>query len=328
MTIQSALIIGGGAIGVDHHLPRLRDILGCQSTEIYEPNPKRVQQLQRDFGGDRDVTVGSDLPERNYDLVVIATPPKFHFDYCRKFVKHCDSCIIEKPMAMTLEQCNAILDIACSGGGRVFVPMIRRTLPGYALLKQLLTNKTFGDLERITVTEGGVFSWGAVSVGSFSRDLNGGGVLMDTGPHTLDLLLQIFNSLRCEAAYMDGFAPAVEANCELRLIADDRVPVALSLSRNRNLSSQLIFNFSDVTARIGIRSSRIHVEHRNGTSYSMVPESVTEYTDPAFAALFDAWYREFVLRGINAGVGPEEAAKIAAVIDAAYACAQPIEGGF
>ena len=328
MTTQSALIVGAGAIGIDHHLPRIRAILGYPSVQVYDPNPGRLAQLSDLFKGDTGVTLSSDLPERSFDLVVISTPPKFHLDYYRRYAKRCASCVIEKPMAMSLAECNEIADLASSGGARVFVPMIRRTIPGYALMRQLIERQAFGALESVGAYEGGVFAWNAVSLGSFSRDLNGGGVLMDTGPHTLDLLFQIFDSLTCDEAYVDGFPPAVEANRELRLTANGGVPVSLALSRNRNLSGDLVFHCRDAEVRIGVRSNRMRVQWRDGSAYSLIPDTVTDCKDPSFVQLFDAWYTRFLATGENAGMSAEDAAKIAAVIDKAYESAKPIEGVF
>jgi len=322
------LIIGGGAIGVQHHLPRVRRLLGSKLIKIYEPDEARAEVLAAEFRGDPVVTVHAAIPNEAFQLVIVATPPKFHAAYFKEFAERCDACIIEKPLALTAAECAEIADIARSSRAMVFVPMIRRALGGYRLIAELTQAQAFGRLLSVAATEGGVFSWAATSLGSFSRALNGGGVLMDTGPHTIDVLLQLLDDLECQQAYMDGFAPAVEANCELQLTTAEDVPVTLLLSRNRQLSSEVELTYEDATVTIGVRGSLAKVLRHDGISYNLLPADIDSGKDPSFAELFDLWYRRFVLTGDNHGVGPDEATKTARVIDAAYRLAQPIEGGF
>jgi predicted dehydrogenase len=328
MNGESALIIGGGAIGVQHHLPRIRGMMGCTDVCIVEPNATRRTELATDFKGDAGIQIVAEPPDTSPDLVVVATPPKFHLAYFQQYVTRSSMIIIEKPMAMSAAECEAILSAAAQHDVAVFVPMIRRTIPGYKLFRDLLHSGRFGAIRRVTASEGGVFSWQAVSLGSFSHALNGGGVLMDTGPHTLDLLVQIFGDLHCEAAWMDGFAPAVEANCELRLTDDAGHEITLLLSRNRNLSCEIRVEAELAELAIGIRSNRLAVREINGPSYDIFPAGSTSHDDPAFAHLFDDWYRQYPLSSTNSGVGPHDALQLARVIDRAYEIAQPIKGGF
>jgi len=328
MNAETALIIGGGAIGVEHHLPRLRRLVGCSHITIMDPSPSRRSQLETDFKGDGQIQVISETPANTVDIVVIATPPKFHLSYFRQYAPLAATIIIEKPMGLTADECMTIRNDAREHGTAVFVPMIRRTLPGYGLLRELLQSGRFGSIRQVSASEGGVFSWQAVSLGSFSHELNGGGVLMDTGPHTLDLLLQLFGEMQCNSAWMDGFKPAVEANCELRLTNNDGVEIRLLLSRNRNLACEIRIEAEKAELTIGIRSNRISVREVDGPDYELFPTGLSSHDDPGFAQLFDDWYGQFLMSGDNIGVGPDEALLLAAISDRAYSIAQPIKGGF
>jgi len=328
MNAETALIIGGGAIGVEHHLPRLRRLGGCSHITITEPSPSRRSQLETDFKGDGQIQVVSEAPANAFDIVVIATPPKFHLSYFHQYAPRAATIIIEKPMGLTADECRTIRDDAKQQGTAVFVPMIRRTLSGYGLLRELLRSGRFGSIRQVSASEGGVFSWQAVSLGSFSHELNGGGVLMDTGPHTLDLLLQLFGEMQCGSAYMDGFKPAVEANCELRLTDNDGVEITLLLSRNRNLACEIRIETDKAELAIGIRGNRISVREVDGPEYEIFPTGLSSHDDPGFAELFDDWYRQFPMSEDNTGVGPDEALRLAEISDRAYSIAQPIKGGF
>ena len=326
---KKILIIGGGAISINHHLPRILNFLGGQSICIYEVEVARREKLELLFKQNKKILILNDLPaEGVFDLVLIATPPKFHYDYYCALENRADIFLIEKPMALNADQAHAIMESSNKNNKKVFIHHIRRSLGSYNLIQQFYTKKYFGELKRVVVNEGGVFNWQAVSLGSFSKDLNGGGVLMDTGPHTLDLLFQVFDEMSLKSAFMDGVGNAIEANCMLDFVADASIPVTVSLSRNRFLSNTAVFEFSNAICTVGVRDNEISIETSNGISYAAYPSILNGAEKITFSQLIDAFYHNFIIPCDNTGVGPTESLKIHRLIDSAYRNAQLIEGGF
>jgi predicted dehydrogenase len=329
----STVLIGGGAVAAGFHLPRLKALPGCTGVTIVEVDAARRGQLHREFARDRAVKIVDSLPaDGRFMLGVIATPPKFHLEYLEKLNGRADGVVIEKPVAMNAAEARRVLEISGNGGPRVYVALIRRTLRGFELIRRMRASRQFGALRKVTIAEGGVFHWPAVSLGSFSRDLNGGGVLMDTGPHTIDLLFQVFDGVECRRSWMDadvlGTGEAIEANCTLELFADGSVPVWLSLSRNRYLSNSAVFEFDSARCSVGVRDDVVKVEMQEGTPMYATPDDEFVSLGKDFRGLFDRFYSRFPARGDNGGVSPEESEKVMRVIDAAYANAEPIRGGF
>ena len=260
--------------------------------------------------------------------MLISTPPKFHFEYFELLQANADVFLIEKPLTINADEARIICQIASEKEKTVFVHLIRRTLKAYTLIKSLWESGLFGELKSVRLFEGGVFNWDAVSMGSFSNELNGGGVLMDTGPHAIDLLFQVFKEIKLIESRMDALAPAIEANCVLKLNADKEIPVLLSLSRNRNFSNETVFDFEKAEVRVGVRNNDIKVNLKNNVSFLAAPGDMISNHCVDFSSLIDDYYNKYILARINNGVGPDDSLKIAELIDAAYSNAELIKGGF
>lgn len=327
---SNTLIVGAGAMAINHHLPRFIDVLGCKHIDILETNPQRRAELIKRFDRDAKIELIDQLPDPKdiYDLVLISTPPKFHVEYFELLQANAGVFLIEKPMTMNADEARIICQIASEKEKKVFVHLIRRTLKAYTLIKTLWELRLFGELKSVRLFEGGVFDWNAVSMGSFSNELNGGGVLMDTGPHAIDLLFQVFENIELVESRMDALAPAIEANCVLKLSADKGVPVLLSLTRNRNFSNETVFDFENAEVRAGVRNNNIKVNLKHDVSFIAVPTDITSNQCVNFSSLIDDYYNKYLLSGINNDVAPEDSLKIAELIDAAYSNAELIREGF
>lgn len=319
-------------MGIDFHLPRLFALCGMAQVTIVEVDARRRTELAAKLGARKDVQVLSALPATQaYEIAVVATPPRLHASYVDALKHRCKRLLIEKPLGHCLAASEDIVTSLGAAEVQAFVCHIRRALGSFALVRELRRRGTFGRLLEVRMAEGGVFSWKAASIGSFSRDLNGGGVLQDTGPHAVDLLCQVFDGLTLERSWMDADlhrgTRAIEANCVLCLRGDDEVAVELSLSRNRNFSNKAQFRFEGAQMAVDVRDNTLRLGLDDTVGVEGValagPLQRLEYHE-----LFDAFYRRFVAAGDNRGVAPDDALRVARIIDAAYRQAEPMAGGF
>ncbi len=326
---RRALIVGGGAMAIDHHLPRIFTLLGVEHVDIFDIDPRRRALLARRFRRNRRIALIERILEHAvYDIVLVSTPPKFHYDFYAQLEDQSPAFLIEKPLALNASQAASIEASAARNNVSVFVNLIRRSLRSFQLVKQFCASERFGKLQHVTVAEGDVFGWRATSLGSFSRDLNGGGVLMDTGPHTLDLLIQVFDRLELDSARMDGSQHTIEANCTLRMTADDRIPITVSLSRSRHLSNTAYFQFENATCAAAVRDNAITVTHPDGEHYMIYPPDTATTHPLTFTDLNDAFYRQFLVPGDNASVNASQSREVLGIIDRAYEIAEPLRGPF
>jgi predicted dehydrogenase len=131
-----------------------------------------------------------DDPEVN--AVYIATPPSSHATYAIMAMKAGKPVYIEKPMAVTYEECCRINRVSEETGMPCFVAYYRRYLPYFLKIKSLLAEGVLGNILNVQVR----FSQPPYELDYHKEnlpwrvqpDISGGGYFYDLAPHQLDLL--------------------------------------------------------------------------------------------------------------------------------------------
>ncbi|PPE75639.1 hypothetical protein C3942_01725 [Solimonas fluminis] len=124
---------------------------------------------------------------RQADAIIITTPPSTHEDLVLKSIRSGRVVLCEKPFMTSAAAARRVVDAAAAANSELFVGHFRRTFPQVRLARDLVKLGTIGQVQAIRMSEGGRFTWKAVS-GYTVRD-PAGGVLWDTGSHTLDTAL-------------------------------------------------------------------------------------------------------------------------------------------
>jgi nucleoside-diphosphate-sugar epimerase/predicted dehydrogenase len=149
---------------------------------------------------------------------------------------------VEKPMALNLADAQAMVQTAEQTGRVLSINLYRRIYPSLQLLKSLVESEYLGRVESVDLEGGGVYNWGAATLGNMRKESAGGGVLMDMGPHYLDQLLYLFSDEVEVAHYEDNSLGGIETDCSLKLLFHYRgseLEANVELSRSRELRNSL-----------------------------------------------------------------------------------------
>ncbi len=193
----------------------------------------------------------------------------------------------EKPMAINSTECDEI-EAAARETGLVFcVNLLRRGFPSVQEIKRLVDSGAFGELTSFEITEGAPYGWPAMSFSFFDRKVSGGGVLMDSGVHALDLLQWWVGPLEVEE-YLDDAAPGgVECDCIAELCAGKAVG-SLRMSRSVQLPNVYRLEFEkgwlewDHDDGTRFRFSMTAAGSGHGSNFR-APIEATVQCDPRFA---------------------------------------------
>ena len=157
-----------------------------------------------------------DAPLAPGTVVVVATPPKLHAAQTILALQRGCGVLCEKPMAASIADAEAMAAEATRTGRPLAIGLYRRFFRATQVIKNLCANPVLGPVISYEVEEGGPFRWEAASDSFFRREITPGGVLYDTGVHTLDLLLWWFGE-PTSFDYRDDAAGGLEANSRLKL---------------------------------------------------------------------------------------------------------------
>ena len=95
--------------------PRVKLVAGT------DPRPEAGAALAAEFGARIHADIESLCADPNVDLVYIATPHQHHAEHVRSAATHGKHVLVEKPMAITLDQCRVMIEAAAAAGVHLIV---------------------------------------------------------------------------------------------------------------------------------------------------------------------------------------------------------------
>lgn len=250
-------IIGCGAVTQKFHLPALRD-LNVQPALLVDSHLERATALSAEYGG-CDVAGDYRAVLDKLDAAIVALPHALHAEVCVTLLERGIHVLVEKPMALTTEECDRMIGAAAGTGAVLAVGLMRRFLWSAQYVKTVIDQDLLGEIESFDVRHGYVFDWPAVSDSFFRRDTAGGGVLMDLGVHDLDRLTWWLGALEV-LEYRDDAFGGVEADCEIRLRTASGVEGVVELSRSRTLRNTAVLRGRRATLEVSLDENRVGLE--------------------------------------------------------------------
>ncbi|MBW4080287.1 Gfo/Idh/MocA family protein [Paenibacillus sp. S150] len=200
-------IIGTGSIAASHLEAYSLFPERCQIAALINRHEAKAVQLRDRFElGCRIVQDYHELLESGEaDLVSICTPPHSHAEIAADCLRAGMHVLVEKPMAMSLEECDRMLEAAESTGSLLSVVGQNRFLDSYMRLKHTLDSGLAG---KIVHSQTDAFWWRGGSYydvwwrGTWEQE--GGGCTLNHGIHHLDLLQWMLGMPRSVQAVMSN----------------------------------------------------------------------------------------------------------------------------
>ncbi len=186
-------LIGGGAGIAATHLEAIAATPGALLVGLSDLSAERVGPRAAAAGvpafGDHHAM----LDELRPDLAVICTPHPSHAALARDCFAAGAHVLVEKPLAVSVGEADAMIADAQAAGRTLAVAFQQRFRPEIERARALVQSGELGDLVRVHCVEPwfrtAAYYRSAGWRGSWSGE--GGGVLMNQAPHTLDLLCHL-----------------------------------------------------------------------------------------------------------------------------------------
>ena len=189
-------VVGAGYWGINHVRTFAR-LEGCQLTRVCDVSEKNQQKARGLAPGAK---LGSSyeeiLQDPEVDAVVLATPAVLHADQTLKALAAGKHVFVEKPMALTVADAQAMADTARRNNRLLTIGVHNRFRPEAELLKRIIDD---GQLGRVYYAKVSLFRRrGIPGFGSWftNKDLAGAGALFDIGVHMVDLAVWLMGSPR------------------------------------------------------------------------------------------------------------------------------------
>jgi predicted dehydrogenase len=186
-------LLGAGNIS-DTHARAARAIPGVEIAAVYGANREKAARLAAQYGGVPFDDLDSFLAHRPMDIVAIGSPSGLHAEQAIAAIRRGLHVLVEKPLDVTLEKVDAVIDEASRSRVKVGVFFQDRLRPDVVAIKGLIDA---GRLGRPVFASGRVKWYRPPEYYANSRwrgtwTLDGGGAVMNQAIHTVDVLQWLF----------------------------------------------------------------------------------------------------------------------------------------
>ncbi len=189
-------IVGCGGMG-SSLVSRLVDVDGAQLVRAYDADPQAAGKLTAKYGGEVSATYAELLDDPRVDAVIVATPGFLHREYVVEAAEASKHVFCEKPMALTVEDCDEMIDACQSAGVNLMVGQVLRLLPVFVESGHIVRERLGRPMAMGIMRIGG---WG-YDTGWRTRRDTCGGILLEVNVHELDYMRHILGEPEEAFAY-------------------------------------------------------------------------------------------------------------------------------
>jgi predicted dehydrogenase len=190
-------VVGSGFISVRKHLPALlclRDRVDLVA--LVDPDEGAARKVAEQFGIARIYEETAEMLEREGpDIVHVCTPPRTHAELAAQAAAARCHVLIEKPMALSEEECDRIISTAAEAGVKLCVAHSDLFYPPVIRARGLMDEGAIGRFAGMRVFLSTPTSYMTSRQDHWAHRLPGG-VIGETGPHAVYLTLAFMPSIR------------------------------------------------------------------------------------------------------------------------------------
>ncbi|CAN5132449.1 Gfo/Idh/MocA family oxidoreductase [soil metagenome] len=244
-------ILGCGVIG-PHHARAISGLESAELVAVADVVPELAEELAGEYGCSYYASLEQMLSGVELDAVCVCTPSGMHAEGALAALEAGKDVVIEKPVDVTLNAADLLIEAQRATGRRVAVVSQHRFDSATRAVHEALTRGEFG---RLTSGSAEVRWWRSQSYydsGGWrgTWELDGGGVLINQAIHSIDLLQWLMG-------------PVLEVTAYTGLLAHERIEVedtavAILKFANGTLGTIVATTaaYPGLTARIAVHGDR------------------------------------------------------------------------
>ncbi|MDM8527504.1 Gfo/Idh/MocA family oxidoreductase [Anaerolineales bacterium HSG24] len=182
-TILKYAVIGVGSMG-NNHARILSDMPGIDLVAVVDTDGQRARQIARRYNTRAYTSTDALFEKEKLDIVNICVPTIKHHEIALQIARHGINFLIEKPIAMSIEQGQEIITVAEEAGVTMTVGHVERFNPAVIELHKRVEAGELGQVFQIEAHRASPFPAHVLDVG----------VVTDLAVHDLDVMRYITQS--------------------------------------------------------------------------------------------------------------------------------------
>ena len=182
-------LVGLGSYSQGQLAPALQDTEYCYLAGIVTGTPKKEKTWAAKYNIPKENIYNYenfDTIAQNdaIDIVYVALPNSMHADFSIRAAKAGKHVICEKPMAMNVEECDAIIAACKQAGVKLSVGYRLHSEPYTQEIQRIVREKTYGEVRYVSA-DAGYYSGSNPNQWRLNKALSGGGALMNMGVYSI-----------------------------------------------------------------------------------------------------------------------------------------------
>ena len=200
-------LIGCGDIARRRVAPALRDLPNCDLIAVNRENFAKAESFAKEFGASKWYSTWQQLvADEEIEAVYIATPVHFHAVQAIAAAEAGKQVLCEKPMALNVAECDRMIAAAEANKVKLGVAYYRHFYPVIARIKEILKS---GEIGKPIIAQANAFErfdpdpshprrW------LIEKERSGGGPMFDFGCHRIEVLMNLFGSIKDSKCLMSN----------------------------------------------------------------------------------------------------------------------------
>ncbi len=181
-------VVGTGDYVANHVAPALNGTPGARFVGVYSRDRAKGDEFARTHGAARSYdSYESMLADPEIAVVHVTSPNHLHAPQTILAARPAKHVLCEKPMALTVADCDGMIDACRANGVKLGVGFENRHHPAHLEMRRLVETGALGEIPVVTIQYS---RWMRRSISDWRADpaLSGGGSLMGLGVHCLDIV--------------------------------------------------------------------------------------------------------------------------------------------
>ena len=285
-------LIGCGDIAEKRVAPALREAPGSRLAAVARARAELAADFAARHGAERSYADWRELvADPELDAVYIATPVRVHVEQALLALAAGKHVLCEKPMAMSVAECERMIAAARTNDRRLGVAYYRHLYPAVKRLRELLGSGELGDPVLLEIQAFERFDPGPEHPRAWllRKAESGGGPMMDFGCHRLEILLDLLGEVRAVRAELSNVlfkSREVEDTCSAQLRFAKGIGIVTVSHASREARDSV-----DLFGSLG----SVHIDVLNqGRLRIVTPTATREEAHPPHANLHQPLVDDFV----------------------------------
>ncbi|MDE0936249.1 MAG: Gfo/Idh/MocA family oxidoreductase [Mariniblastus sp.] len=177
-----------GIVGLGYWGPNLARVLNsledCVVTVLCDRDPERLQSFAQKYPmAHTSIDAAEIMTTEHVDAIIISTPTKTHFHLAQLALTNGIHTFVEKPLATSTAECDALINLADANNLKLFVGHVFLHSAPVEKLKEMVLNDEFGEIYYMSSTR--------LNLGPVRHDVS---ALWDLAPHDISIMLELMES--------------------------------------------------------------------------------------------------------------------------------------